>query len=76
MAALLQRSLLHISVDSAAPHIAAAVGTPTLTIYGPSDWLTGLRREIEITLFCRIWIVRPVIRKDAREAAEANAWKI
>ena len=34
----LQMSRLHIGVDSAAPHIAAAVGTPTLTIYGPSDW--------------------------------------
>jgi len=38
MAGVLQRSRLHIGVDSAAPHIAAAVGTPTLTIYGPSDW--------------------------------------
>jgi len=38
MAALLQKSRLHIGVDSAAPHIAAAVGTSTLTIYGPSDW--------------------------------------
>jgi predicted lipopolysaccharide heptosyltransferase III len=38
MAALLQMSHLHIGVDSAAPHIAAAVGTPTITIYGPSDW--------------------------------------
>jgi len=38
MAALLQMSRLHIGVDSAAPHIAAAVGTPTLTIYGPTDW--------------------------------------
>ena len=38
MAALLQKSRLHIGVDSAAPHIAAAVGTPTITIYGPSDW--------------------------------------
>jgi heptosyltransferase-3 len=36
--ALLSLSDLHIGVDSAAPHIAAAVGTPTLTIYGPSDW--------------------------------------
>jgi len=36
--ALLQMSRLHIGVDSAAPHIAAAVGTPTITIYGPSDW--------------------------------------
>lgn len=29
---------LHIGVDSAAPHIAAAVDTPTITIYGPTDW--------------------------------------
>jgi ADP-heptose:LPS heptosyltransferase len=36
--ALLKISRLHIGVDSAAPHIAAAVGTPTITIYGPSDW--------------------------------------
>ena len=38
MAALLQMSRLHIGVDSAAPHVAAAVGTPTIIIYGPSDW--------------------------------------
>ena len=38
MACLLQSSHLHIGVDSAAPQIAAAVGTPTITIYGPSDW--------------------------------------
>ncbi len=38
LAALLSFSKLHIGVDSAAPHIAAAVGTPTITIYGPSDW--------------------------------------
>ena len=38
LAALLQISRLHIGVDSAAPQIATAVGTPTLTIYGPSDW--------------------------------------
>ena len=37
--ALLRLSFLHIGVDSAAPHIAAAVGTPTITLYGPSDWL-------------------------------------
>ncbi len=36
--ALLKTSHLHIGVDSAAPHIAAAVDTPTVTIYGPSDW--------------------------------------
>ncbi|PKN76519.1 MAG: hypothetical protein CVU52_04465 [Deltaproteobacteria bacterium HGW-Deltaproteobacteria-10] len=38
MPAFLKLSRLHIGVDSAAPHIAAAVGTPTVTIYGPSDW--------------------------------------
>ena len=38
LAGILAQSPLHIGVDSAAPHIAAAVGTPTVTIYGPSDW--------------------------------------
>lgn len=36
--ALLSFSVFHVGVDSAAPHVAAAVGTPTITIYGPSDW--------------------------------------
>jgi ADP-heptose:LPS heptosyltransferase len=38
LAGVLERSRLHVGVDSAAPHIAAAVGTPTVTLYGPSDW--------------------------------------
>lgn len=38
LAGVLSFSRLHIGVDSAAPHIAAAVGAPTVTIYGPSDW--------------------------------------
>ena len=38
LAGALERSRLHVGVDSAAPHIAAAVGTPTVTLYGPSDW--------------------------------------
>lgn len=38
LAGLLSLSYLNVGVDSAAPHIAAAVGTPTITIYGPSDW--------------------------------------
>lgn len=38
LAAILSMSSLHLGVDSAAPHIAAAVGTPTVTIHGPSDW--------------------------------------
>jgi len=39
LSGVLNLSSLHIGVDSAAPHIAAAVGTPTITIYGPSEWL-------------------------------------
>lgn len=31
-------SRLHLGVDSAASHIAAALGTPTVTIHGPTDW--------------------------------------
>jgi heptosyltransferase-3 len=38
LAVLLSRSVLHLGVDSAAPHIAFAVGTPSVTIFGPSDW--------------------------------------
>ena len=38
LAGTLSLSSFHLGVDSAAPHIAAAVGTPTLTIFGPSAW--------------------------------------
>lgn len=37
VAALIQSADLFISNDGGAMHIAIAVGTPTLTIYGPSD---------------------------------------
>ena len=38
LAALLSLATLHVGVDSAAPHIAAAVGTASVTLFGPSDW--------------------------------------
>ncbi len=38
LAALLSLATMHLGVDSAAPHIAFAVGTPSVTIFGPSDW--------------------------------------
>lgn len=37
LAALLKRCALVISNDSGPVHVAAAVGTPTVTIFGPSD---------------------------------------
>lgn len=36
-AALLKKCRFLISVDSAGPHIAAAAGTPTVTLYGPAS---------------------------------------
>ena len=36
-AALLQRAALMISNDTGPGHIAAAVGTPTLSVLGPTD---------------------------------------
>ncbi len=38
LAAVISMSSLQLGVDSAAPHIAAALGTPTVTIHGPTDW--------------------------------------
>jgi heptosyltransferase-3 len=38
LAGILSLSVFHVGVDSAAPHIAAATGTPTVIIYGPSSW--------------------------------------
>ena len=38
LAAAVSLSRLHLGVDSAASHIAAALGTATITIHGPTDW--------------------------------------
>lgn len=38
LSALIAMSMLHLGVDSAAPHIAASLGTATLTIFGPGNW--------------------------------------
>ena len=38
LAAVISMSSLHLGVDSAAPHIAAALGISTVTIHGPTDW--------------------------------------
>lgn len=38
LSAVISMSTLHLGVDSAAPHIAMAVGTPSLTVFGPGNW--------------------------------------
>jgi len=52
LAGLLSQSSLHIGVDSAAPHIAAAVGVRTVILYGPSDgryWAPPGDRHLVVT---------------------------
>lgn len=46
LAAILNTSLLFIGGDSAGVHIAAAVGTPTVSIFGPSSVLSWAPRGI------------------------------
>ena len=44
IAAILRRARLFIGTDSGVLHLAAAVGTPVVGIYGPTDWrLSGPR---------------------------------
>jgi ADP-heptose:LPS heptosyltransferase len=57
LGALMQRSRLVITNDSASLHLASAVGTPTLAIFGPTDpekyGPTAPRhRTVRRTLFC------------------------
>lgn len=57
LAAVLQLNFIHLGVDSAAPHIAAAVGKPTVTIFGPGNWrgwtvVDHLHRIIAANLPC------------------------
>jgi len=52
LAALLARSTLHLGVDSAPPHIAAAVGSPAVTIFGPSDWRSWIVQDDTHRVVC------------------------
>ena len=63
LAGILGQSRLHIGVDSAAPHIAAAVGTPTVTLYGPSDWRYWAPRGKRHRVVTPDWECAPCHRK-------------
>ena len=57
LAAVIKMSTLHMGVDSAAPHMAAALGTPSVTIHGPSDWrawrvVNDLQKIVTPTMHC------------------------
>lgn len=58
LSALLSLSSLHLGVDSAASHIAAAVGTPTITLFGPGNWRgwtidEPLHRVVALAMSCQ-----------------------
>lgn len=40
LAGVLERTRLHLTNDSGPMHMAAALGTPLVAIYGPTDWIT------------------------------------
>ncbi len=57
LSAVIAMSTLHLGVDSAAPHIATSVGTPTLTIFGPGNWkswtiVDALHRVVTAAMQC------------------------
>ena len=67
LAGVLSRSSLHLGVDSAAPHIAAVVGTPTITIYGPSDWRTWSHQGDVHSVVVPDWVCVPCLSKGCND---------
>ncbi|MDZ7697002.1 MAG: putative lipopolysaccharide heptosyltransferase III [Deltaproteobacteria bacterium] len=61
--ALLQRCHLLIGVDTAALHIAAAVGVPTVGIFGPSDPMTWAPRGASHAVITRKCSCQPCRQK-------------
>lgn len=59
LAALTARARLFVGVDSAPMHVAAAVGTPTVVLFGPSDerewgpWRVAHRVVVSTEFACR-----------------------
>jgi len=70
LAGILSLSKLHIGVDSAAPHIAAATGTPTVIIYGPSSWRDWAPLGEEHIVIAPDWDCAPCHKK----GCEGKGW--
>jgi heptosyltransferase-3 len=62
--ALIAGSRLHLSVDTAAAHMASALEVPVLTLFGPSDWRAWhLTRELVRVVFSSGFSCLPCNRK-------------
>ena len=70
LGALIERCALYLTCDSGPMHIAAAVGTPTIALFGPTDPLRHRpsgegHHVIEKDVSCRPCYKRKCMRKDA-----------
>jgi heptosyltransferase-3 len=72
LAAIISRSALHMGVDSAAPHIAAALGTPTVTIHGPSDWRSWRVADDLHRVVCPAMACAPCYRMGCEDAQRSR----
>ena len=63
LGAILERCLLFIGSDSGITHMAAAVGTPVVTIFGPSDPIRWAPKGREISLIRRAVSCSPCTRE-------------
>lgn len=62
--ALIAGSRLHLSVDTAAAHMAAALNVPALTIFGPSDWrVWRMESELDRLAFSKNFSCLPCNQK-------------
>lgn len=67
-AAVIKQCRLFIGGDSGLGHLALAVGTPSVRIFGPSDqpgyavWTPGAHRDLFVDLPCRPCLVSGVLR--------------
>lgn len=74
-AALLEACRLMIGVDSSGAHIAAAVGTPTVTIYGPASPQTWAPRGPKNRIVQKGWSCVPCNRTGCEGSKECRCLK-
>ena len=72
LAAVLKRSDLFIGGDSAGLHIAAAVGTPTISLFGPSSPVSWAPKGEEHVVICKNWECVPCREKGCHNSERSR----
>ena len=70
LAALLSRCRLYVGSDSGVSHLAAAVGIPTVAVFGPSDPVVWAPRGRSVRVLQRTWSESETLEWDNSDAAE------